>query len=149
MTLIKPAFYSDIPLIRELTFNVWPQTYSSIISKEQIDFMLEMMYSETSLEKQMNDGAEFIIVYDNEIPVGFASYQPMKPGIYKLHKLYVLSSQQGKGTGRFMIKYIIKKIAQPPCSYKSTDIIKQKIFTINSGLPLLKKPILILATGFS
>lgn len=109
MPIIKHASASDIPLIRELTFKVWPQTYASIISKEQIDFMLGMMYSEASLEKQMNEGAEFIIIYDNEEPVGFASYGEVKPGVYKLHKLYVLVSQQGKGTGRVMIDYIIRQ----------------------------------------
>ena len=43
----------DIQLIRELTFKVWPQTYAAIISQEQIDYMLDMMYSEASLKKQM------------------------------------------------------------------------------------------------
>ena len=45
----------DIPLIRELTFATWPQTYSSIISKEQIDYMLDMIYSPASLQKQMEE----------------------------------------------------------------------------------------------
>ncbi|MES1219739.1 MAG: GNAT family N-acetyltransferase [Bacteroidota bacterium] len=116
LPIIKHASVSDISLIRELTFRVWPQTYASIISKEQIDFMLQMMYSEASLEKQMNEGAEFIIIYDNEEPVGFASYGEINPGIYKLHKLYVLASQQGKGTGRFMLDYIIKQAKEKKAS---------------------------------
>ena len=57
---IKKAESGDIPLIRELTFRVWPQTYASILSQEQIDYMLEMMYSESSLKKQMTeDGCQF------------------------------------------------------------------------------------------
>lgn len=58
----------------------------------------------------MNEGSQFIIVYDDMNAVGFAAYQELKPGIWKLHKIYVLGSQQGKGTGKFMIDYIIKKI---------------------------------------
>ena len=112
MHKIQTAQVSDIPLIRELTFQVWPQTYASIISKEQIDFMLDRMYSASSLAKQMSDGAEFLIVYENDIPVGFASYQQMEPVIYKLHKLYVLGSQQGRGTGRFIIDHIVSEIKQ-------------------------------------
>lgn len=109
---IRKATIVDIPLIRELTFNVWPQTYAAIISAQQIEFMLEMMYSEASLKKQMNEGAQFIIVYDESEPVGFASYQKVSPTIFKLHKIYVLLSQQGKGTGRLMIAYIIENIGQ-------------------------------------
>ena len=108
---IKKAEIDDIPLIRELTFRVWPQTYASILSQEQIDYMLEMMYSEFSLKNQMTkDGCQFIIVYENGNPVGFASYSEEETHRWKLNKIYVLQNQQGKGTGKHMINYIIEEI---------------------------------------
>ncbi len=110
MFSIRNAAVADIPLIRELCFNVWPQTYAHLLTQEQIDYMLEMMYSATSLQQQMEEGAQFIIVYDDAEPVGFASYQEIKPAVFKLHKIYVLTSQQGKGTGRFIIDHIINEI---------------------------------------
>jgi diamine N-acetyltransferase len=110
MHTIREATTEDIDLIRQLTSQVWPQTYASIISPEQIEYMLEMMYSPASLAKQMADDAQFIITYEKDEPVGFASYQEIKSTIYKLHKLYVLPTQQGKGTGRFTIDYISEEI---------------------------------------
>ncbi len=110
MLKIRKATSKDIPLIRELTFKVWPQTYAAIISREQIEYMLEMMYSEASLLKQMNEGCQFIIAYDNNEPVGFASCQETEPSLFKLHKIYVLNSQQGKGTGKFMIEHLLNDI---------------------------------------
>ena len=110
MHSIRKATKKDIPLIRELTFQVWPQTYLQIQTQEQVDYMLNMMYSVPSLENQMTDGCQFIIAYDDKEPVGFASYQDLKNGVYKLHKLYVLLSQQGKGTGRYIIDYVCKEI---------------------------------------
>lgn len=108
---IKKAGIDDIPLIRELTFRVWPQTYASILSREQIDYMLDMMYSEASLNKQMSQGGcHFIIVYDDGNPVGFASYNEEEAGRWKLNKIYVLQNQQGKGTGKYVINYIIEEI---------------------------------------
>ena len=108
---IKKAGTGDICLIRELTFRVWPQTYASILSREQIDYMLEMMYSESSLQKQMtNDGCQFIIVYNDGNPVGFASYNEDEPHRWKLNKIYILQTQQGRGTGKFVISYIIDEI---------------------------------------
>lgn len=112
MLNIRNASLADIPLIRELTFNVWPQTYSAIITKEQIDYMLEMMYSEASLTEQMNNGTQFIIIYDTNEPVGFAAYQEIEPSLFKLHKIYILATQQGKGTGKFLINHIIHTIKQ-------------------------------------
>ncbi len=108
---IKKAGTNDIPLIRELTFRVWPQTYASILSQEQIDYMLEMMYSERSLQKQIaEDGCQFIIVYEEGNPVGFASYNEEEPRRWKLNKIYVLGNQQGKGTGKYVMNYIIDEI---------------------------------------
>ncbi|MBL7731101.1 MAG: GNAT family N-acetyltransferase [Chitinophagaceae bacterium] len=108
---IRTATVDDIPLIRELCFNVWPQTYAGIISAEQIEYMLELMYSPASLRKQMEDGATFLIINDGEEAVGFASFQEIKSAVYKLHKLYVLPSQQGKGTGRHLVEYICNEIS--------------------------------------
>ena len=107
MFSIRNASIADIPLIRELNLQVWPQTYASILSEAQISYMLDMMYSEASLEKQMAEGCQFVIVYDEDIPVGFASYQEITPAVFKLHKIYVLVSQQGKGTGRFLLDHVV------------------------------------------
>ena len=112
MLHIRNASFDDIALIRELTFKIWPQTYAAIISQQQIDYMLEMMYSEASLKKQMEDGCQFILVYDDIEPVGFAAYQEIRPTTWKLHKIYILITQQGKGTGKFAIGHIIKEIQQ-------------------------------------
>ena len=110
MFKIKNATVKDIPLIRELTFNIWPQTYAASLSPDQISYMLDMMYSESSLQQQMNNGSRFVFVYENEVPVGFAAYFLKEPSVFKLDKIYILPSQQGKGTGRFVIDHIIDEI---------------------------------------
>jgi RsiW-degrading membrane proteinase PrsW (M82 family)/ribosomal protein S18 acetylase RimI-like enzyme len=107
---LRRAYEKDIPLIRDLTMKIWPQTYSTILSATQIDYMLDMMYSEASLQKQMKENHEFIIVNDGIEPVGFASFSLLEPGVYKLHKIYVMPQNQGKGTGKFVINEILKAI---------------------------------------
>ena len=110
LSIIK-ASAVDIPLIRQLTFAIWPQTYSHLLSKEQLDYMLDMMYSSASLQKQMEqDGCKFIIVYDENEPVAFASYNETELQIWKLNKIYILPSEQRKGTGRFIINQIVDEI---------------------------------------
>jgi ribosomal protein S18 acetylase RimI-like enzyme len=108
---IVNATIDDIPLIRELTFQVWPQTYAEVITKEQISYMLDMMYSETSLKRQMTEEhCRFLFIYEDEKPAGFASYSEIEPGTFKLHKIYILPGGQGKGKGRFMIDHILNEI---------------------------------------
>jgi len=58
----------------------------------------------------MDNGSHFIVVYEDDEPVGFAAYFHKGENIYKLDKIYVLPSQQGKGTGRFMVDHIIGEV---------------------------------------
>lgn len=106
---IHKASPADIPVIRDLALQIWPATYQAILTPGQVDYMLNLFYSEDSLREQMGH-TRFIIVKENDIPVGFASYGSIEPGVYKLNKIYVLLSQQGKGTGRYIIGQVVNDI---------------------------------------
>ncbi len=150
MLNIREATCSDIPLIRELVYNVWPQTYSPVLSDAQIEYMLELMYSETSLQQQMKK-SHFIIVYDKKEPVGFASYLQIQTGIFKLDKLYVLPSRQGKGTGRFLIEYILHDIKQKDAAILRLQVNRNnnaKNFYEKLGFTILKEADFDIGNGY-
>jgi len=107
---IRNASVNDIPLIRTIAKQVWPQSYEKILKGSQISYMMKLLYSEAALEKQMAEGHQFIIVYNNAIPVGFASYSEVEPTIYKLQKIYLLVNQQGRGAGKFTVDQVIADI---------------------------------------
>ena len=58
--IITRADLPDRGFIRSVSERTWPSTYGHIISQEQIDFMLDWMYSDASLEKQMNTGLRIL-----------------------------------------------------------------------------------------
>jgi len=103
--IIRQASELDIPAINELAEKIWWPSYGNIISDEQISFMLNDMYSAESLLNQMNSGIEFLIVERENLPVAFAGYCLTDPEnqVFKLHKLYVLPTEQGRGTGKKLI----------------------------------------------
>ncbi len=109
MITISEATSKDIPLIQDIAHKTWPDTYGSILSKAQLDYMLNLMYSDESLLKQMNGNAQFFLAYENEIYLGFAScesnYQNKK--CTRLHKLYILPELQGKGVGKLLIEKVL------------------------------------------
>ncbi len=151
MLSIRSASVNDIPLIRKLAFEVWPQTYAGILSQQQIDYMLDMMYSEKSLQQQMTEGAQFIVVADDQEPVGFASFQEIKTGIFKLHKIYVLPSQQGKGTGRFVIDHILDTIKQRGASALQLQVNRgnnARFFYEKLGFVVIEKIDLDIGSGY-
>ena len=111
MLSIKNATTEDIPLIRELTMQVWPQTYTPILGREQVAYMLDLFYNPESLAKQMGEmGHRFIICYNDGQPVAFASWSETEPTIFKLHKIYILPTLQGKGVGKVILDHIVQEI---------------------------------------
>jgi diamine N-acetyltransferase len=112
MITIQNAQPSDIVVIRELAEKIWWPTYSQIVEKEQITFMLGTIYSSETLQKVMADQSQtFILLNENNIPTGFASYGTWneKPNTWKIHKLYVLPESHGKGFGKGLLNEIKKR----------------------------------------
>ena len=116
MQEIRKAGIKDTGLIRDLAFSTWPDAYGNILSTGQLNYMLELIYSKDALANQIQYlHHQFIIVYDNNTAAGFASYSPKLKGdntVYRLHKLYVLPNQQGKGTGKLLLNFILNEIKQ-------------------------------------
>lgn len=153
MILIKAAGTADIPMIRQLTYAVWPQTYADILTPEQTAYMLNMMYSESSLQHQINtQHHRFIIACDDDEPVGFASWSstPDKK-IYRLHKIYVMQNQQGKGTGKKLIEHIaeaIRPIGATILELNVNRFNKAKEFYIRQGFTVARQENIAIGNGY-
>lgn len=113
MIHLKPASSADIPQINSLANKIWRKHYPGIITNEQIDFMLEWMYSAKSLEKQISEGAKFLIVMSGELPVGYVSFSKVEEGEFFLHKFYVDTDQHRKGIGTEIFNEVIALMDQP------------------------------------
>lgn len=107
---VRHAGLPEIPLIQLLAKKIWPATYRTILQPAQIRYMMKLIYSRRSLQKQMSDGHQFLLVYNNAVPVGFVSFSKVEPTVFKLHKIYLLRNQQGRGTGSFAIQQVIETI---------------------------------------
>jgi RsiW-degrading membrane proteinase PrsW (M82 family)/ribosomal protein S18 acetylase RimI-like enzyme len=151
MLSIAKANAEEIELIRELSAEVWPATYSPILSNDQIDYMLDKMYSPQALEKQMEEGHEFLIVSNAGVPMGFASYSEIEPGIFKLHKIYILTLHQGRGLGRFVIEQIIEMAKAKGCSALQLNVNRQntaKTFYEKLGFVVIREEDIDIGNGY-
>ncbi|WP_353720332.1 GNAT family N-acetyltransferase [Dyadobacter sp. 676] len=98
------ASVEDIPTIIAIQEKTWEPTYRDILSKDQIDYMFEKIYSPGSLAGQMQSGQQFLILLDGNRAVGFSSVSREAPGKFKLHKIYVLPATQGTGAGKYLLQ---------------------------------------------
>lgn len=119
MFTLRKATTADCSLIRELAWQVFPATYKEILTPEQIDYMMEWMYSEESIRKQMEEENHvYFIAYKDNDAAGYVSIRPEGDDLFHLQKIYVLPQYQEMHCGSFLfrsaIEYI-KEIHPAPC----------------------------------
>lgn len=122
---IKLASIEDIPVIVKIAYDTWFVTYQDVISQAQIEYMFGEMYTPESIYKQMDFYKHaFLILYQADMPIGFASYGKLEEPIntFKLHKLYLLPSQQNKGFGRILLNEVEKKAADLAANHLQLNV---------------------------
>lgn len=110
MKLVK-ANSEHISIIIDLTKKIWPVAYGEILSKAQLEYMIDKFYNETALRELIQKGHVFYLAQDDKDNyVGFVSYEiNSEPNKTKIHKIYVLPQTQGTGLGRLFFELVKEK----------------------------------------
>lgn len=111
MITITEATLNDIKLIQEIAHTTWPITYGAILSKEQLDYMLDLIYSDEALTNQYNKKEQlFYLISEDSTNLGFIGIEHQYKGeaITKIHKIYLMPETQGKGIGKKVVDEIEK-----------------------------------------
>ncbi|RPD38017.1 GNAT family N-acetyltransferase [Chitinophaga barathri] len=128
MLTISIAKPEQTHIIREIAQITWPVTFGHILTKEQLDYMLNMMYSEDALLDQiMNKGHVFLLAQADGEFGGYASYElnyQDKP-VSKLHKIYVLPQMQGKSVGKALVNEVAAIAQKAGMEYLSLNVNRQ------------------------
>jgi ribosomal protein S18 acetylase RimI-like enzyme len=112
MSSFVPATVADIPLLQRLSREIWHEHYTAIISVEQIDHMLGVMYASAVIEKEMAAGRRWELIQRDGETVGYVSYSfDLAKGLCTLHKLYVQVKHHGQGLGRAGLAHVMEAAA--------------------------------------
>ena len=106
---IRPALVADIPLLQSLAHKIWHSCYPGIITPEQIEFMLAWMYSERKIREEIDAGVAWEIVEDDGRSIGFLAYELEPDHRVKLHKLYLLPEEQGRGHSPKLLAHVFDR----------------------------------------
>jgi ribosomal protein S18 acetylase RimI-like enzyme len=111
MVTIRLANTDDLVTVEQLAREIWPVTYGPLLTAEQLEYMLDLIYNNAALRNQMqNQQHTFLMVEQDGEPVAFAAYSTVEPGISKLHKIYVHQKTQGQGIGKQLVDYIVSQL---------------------------------------
>lgn len=108
-----PASKKDLTTISELARITWNQHYPAIISQQQINYMLDRMYSIESLLEQLEKKKhQFFLIQANGINAGFISVNQESENNWFLNKFYINQEIAAKGIGTKAFEEL-KKIIDP------------------------------------
>lgn len=95
-------------MIRAIAREAWPVAYADILSKAQLTYMLERMYSLEALHQQLEQGHRFLLAEQTDEALGFASHGAPDPGsLARLHKLYLRPAARGQGHGEALLEAVM------------------------------------------
>jgi diamine N-acetyltransferase len=154
MITITEAIPKDFKTIQEIAYKAWPVAYGEILSKNQIDYMLESMYDlETLTDNYLNKNHRFLLLNEFEKPIGFASFEHhyMSTNSTRLHKLYILPETKGKGFGKLLIDEICRMAIKNNSDFISLNVNRynlSKDFYLKMGFVIVGQENLSIGNGY-
>lgn len=128
-----PQLIRDISAVDEtadtvssLASEIWYECYKDVLTKEQIDYMLNTYHSNAMIRKEMDEGYKFVIIRDEDTPIGYTSFVNEGDRLY-ISKVYLLKSYRGNGYGR--------KIMDIADSYAKDNNLHTEYLRVNKGNP--------------
>ncbi len=96
---------NEIKKFVKIARDVWHEYFPSLISIEQIEYMLNKFQSFSAVKKQMVEGYKYYFVYEDKMLVGYVVFA-FKDDFLFLSKLYFIKKFRDKGFGRKTLKFL-------------------------------------------
>ncbi|MCE1199802.1 MAG: GNAT family N-acetyltransferase [Marinilabiliales bacterium] len=123
---------SEIREVARLGSEIWNEYYVSIIGQEQVDYMLDKFQSAKSVQTQIREeGYEYFLITRAGETLGYAAILEKSHEIF-LSKLYLLSSERGKGIGKIFIGFLVAKAFADGFGYITLTVNKNNSGTIEA-----------------
>jgi len=116
MTTYTHIKKSDLENVFNLASEIWNNNYREMISQEQINYMLNMMYNSERIQKDFKEGYVWEYILHNDNIVGFLSYVIKEDNRVFLSKIYLKNSAQGLGIGKASLNRVINYAQKNNCN---------------------------------
>jgi diamine N-acetyltransferase len=95
----------NVAVVVGLAQTIWHEHFPSVISHDQIDYMLGRFLSHRVISAQISEDYQYYLIGDPESPVGFMAVVPQDGGLH-ISKLYVLKEVRGRGLSREALVFL-------------------------------------------
>lgn len=108
MNLRKVKTEEDLHLLAKLADIVWHEFFPSILSSEQIDYMVDKFQSFHAMKEQLETGYEYYIINDIE-DIGYIGFKKEPEKLF-ISKIYLLSQGRGKGYMKKIFTFLDEEV---------------------------------------
>lgn len=145
---------ADFPTVARLADTIWRSHYITMISLDQIDYMLSGRYTPGRLRRYLEStdcGMQLLKV--SGVPGGYCSYALTEtPGEMKLQELYLLPEHQGKGLGKLMLCHVETEARSRGCAVLTLTVNKGNANSIavyrKAGFTIREEAVFDIGNGF-
>jgi ribosomal protein S18 acetylase RimI-like enzyme len=123
---LEPLVPQDFDAIAAIARRIWLEHYITIVSREQIEYMLNGRFTAENLSKYIDAKDRWfeVLRVDGEI-VGYCSHALQASGEMKLEQLYLLPALHGLGYGKRMMVHIESRARMRGCDTLVLTVNKQ------------------------
>lgn len=151
--MIFKAEKKDISVIQDLAKKSWSFAYADILEQDQIDYMLDLMYSEETLNQHFeNTNYHYYLIKENDKYLGFIGFEfHQELGTTKLHRIYFLKEAQGKGLGKKALDFIkeeVRKIGDKRVTLAVNKHNQAKSFYESQGFKVYDEGVFDIGNGY-
>lgn len=108
---------TNIHYIRPLAEKIWAKTYGPILTQDQIDYMIPMMYNNQKIFNDISNGQNWEIMKVDNVALGYLHYYLEDESKVFLSKIYVDTENQQKGLGNIMLDHVIEFAQKNKANY--------------------------------
>lgn len=109
LSIQKVTTDSELHEIAELAEKIWHEFFPSILSAEQIDYMVEKFQSYGAMKNQTeNQGYCYLAVRNDGDLCGYIAVKPENDDRFFLSKLYLRHDMRGKGIASKMMQRVFE-----------------------------------------
>lgn len=115
MQFITVADNSQIHRLARLAKEIWEEYYPSIITREQIAYMINVFQSPEAIENQIQEGMRYYLLTQEGKDIGYIGFLEETDGSLFLSKIYLARNFRNKGNGWKAFKFITDEARKTRC----------------------------------
>ena len=107
MRFVKVKNKKQAERAAQLAKEIWEEYYPTIITQEQIHYMIDTFQSAEAIKNQIQEGMQYYLAVSGEDEIGYLAYAAEKDCSLFLSKIYIKRNFRNRGKGREMFAFIL------------------------------------------